>query len=103
MCYPFLEKLEQANNKSVPIQLFSGPEVRGTRPVLVTFENFKDRETVLRLAKVLKKANIHVTEDLSRRTRESRYHILGTLHNLCKTIGVFQTPHMHLHACMLIL
>jgi hypothetical protein len=26
-----------------------------------------------RLAKTLKKANIHVTEDLSRRTRESRY------------------------------
>jgi len=51
---------------------FSGPEVRGTRPVLVTFENFKDRETVLRLAKTLKKANIHVTEDLSRRTRECR-------------------------------
>ena len=49
-----------------------GPEVRGTRPVLVTFENFKDRETVLRMAKTLKKANIHVTEDLSRRTRESR-------------------------------
>ena len=25
-----------------------GPEVRGTRPVLVTFENFKDRDEVLR-------------------------------------------------------
>ena len=50
----------------------SGPEVRGCRPVLVTFESFKDRETVLRLAKVLKKANVIVTEDLSKRTRESR-------------------------------
>ena len=27
-----------------------GPEVRGTRPVLVTFENFKDRDEVLRKA-----------------------------------------------------
>ena len=28
--------------------VYSGPEVRGTRPVLVTFENFKDRDEVLR-------------------------------------------------------
>jgi 16S rRNA C1402 (ribose-2'-O) methylase RsmI len=39
---------------------------------LVTFETFKDRETVLRMAKVLKNANVIVTEDLSKRTRESR-------------------------------
>ena len=51
----------------------SGPEVRGCRPVLVTFETFKDRETVFRQAKMLKKgANIDVTEDLSKRTRENR-------------------------------
>ncbi len=50
-----------------------GPEVRGCRPVLVTFETFKDRETVLRQAKVLKKAaNIDITEDLSKKTRENR-------------------------------
>ena len=29
-----------------------GPEVQGTRPVLVTFENFKDREDVLKNSKV---------------------------------------------------
>lgn len=51
----------------------SGPEVRGCRPVLVTFETFKDRETVFRQTKMLKKgANIDVTEDLSKRTRENR-------------------------------
>ncbi len=45
----------------------AGPEVRGCRPVLVNFESFKDRETVLRQAKLLKKqAGIDVTEDLSR-------------------------------------
>merc|ERR1719277_2791285 len=62
--------------REVPIaratRIHTGPEVRGCRPVLVTFETFKDRETVLRLAKVLKKANVIVTEDLSKRTRESR-------------------------------
>ena len=34
--------------------LFEGPEVRGVRPVLVTFENFKDRDEVLRKARMLK-------------------------------------------------
>ena len=29
-------------------RVYSGPEVRGTRPVLVTFESFKDRDEVLR-------------------------------------------------------
>ena len=62
--------------RDIPVQratrIHTGPEVRGCRPVLVTFETFKDRETVLRMAKVLKKANVIVTEDLSKRTRESR-------------------------------
>ena len=56
---------------------------------MVTFENFKDRDEVLRKvttiaqknyfshisllqARMLKKANIHVEEDLSKRTRENR-------------------------------
>ena len=29
-------------------RVYLGPEVRGTRPVLVTFESFKDRDEVLR-------------------------------------------------------
>lgn len=36
------------------------------RPVVVTFQEFKDREEVLRKAGVLKGNNIHVTEDMSR-------------------------------------
>ena len=46
----------------------TGPEVGGTRPVLVTFEEFADRENVLRKAGMLRGSNIHVTEDLSRFT-----------------------------------
>ncbi|XP_023322484.1 uncharacterized protein LOC111696926 [Eurytemora carolleeae] len=53
-------------------RIYTGPEVQGTRPVLVTFENFKDREDVLKNSKVLKKSAVTVTEDLSKRTRESR-------------------------------
>ena len=51
---------------------FLGPEISGSRPVLATFENFKDREEVLRKGKLSKNSNIHISEDLSKRTRETR-------------------------------
>lgn len=44
----------------------------GSRPVLVTFEVFKDREEVLRKGNMLKGSNIHIGEDMSKRIRESR-------------------------------
>ena len=47
-------------------RVMTGPDVVGCRPVVVTFEEFKDREEVLRKAGVLKGNNIHVTEDMSR-------------------------------------
>merc|ERR1719210_1730954 len=50
----------------------TGPAVSGRRPVIVTFENFKDRDSVLRRAPVLKKSGLHVTEDLSKSVREVR-------------------------------
>ena len=66
--------------------IFSGPDVRNTRPVLVTFEAFKDRETVLRQAKNLKKnAGIDVTEDLSKRTRESRQELRKFMRKIKRT------------------
>ena len=54
----------------------TGPEVRGCRPVLVAFETFKDRETVLKQSKVLKRANIDVTEDFSRKIRRHREELI---------------------------
>ena len=53
-------------------RMFTGPEVFGCRPVLVTFEDFKDREEVFKNSRLIKKPTISVTEDLSKRTRESR-------------------------------
>ena len=47
-------------------RIYTGPEVSGCRPLLVTFEDFKDREEVLRKTAMLKGSNIHVTEDMSR-------------------------------------
>ena len=46
--------------------LYSGQFIHILRPVVVTFQEFKDREEVLRKAGVLKGNNIHVTEDMSR-------------------------------------
>ena len=53
-------------------RMFTGPEVFGCRPVLVTFEDFKDREEVLKNSRFIKKPTISITEDLSKRTREAR-------------------------------
>ena len=65
--------------------MYTGPEVSGSRPVLVTFETFKDREEVvlncllpdssyqvLRKGNLLKGSSIHISEDISKRVRESR-------------------------------
>ena len=51
---------------SAASRIMTGPDVVGTRPVLVTFQEFKDREEVLRKSGVLKGSNIHITEDMSR-------------------------------------
>ncbi len=40
--------------------MFAGPDVSGSRPVLVTFEQFKDREDVFRKESKLKGTNIHI-------------------------------------------
>ena len=52
--------------------MYTGPEVQGSRPTLVTYESFKDREDVLKNSRAMKGTHISVTEDLSKRTRESR-------------------------------
>ena len=52
--------------------MLTGPEVRGCRPVLIHFANWKDREEVLAKSKLLRGTNIYVTEDLSRKIREHR-------------------------------
>ena len=53
-------------------RMLTGPEVRGSRPVLVNFAYWKDREEVLSKSRLLKGTNIYITEDLSRKMREHR-------------------------------
>ena len=53
-------------------RLYAGPDVHGCRPVLVTFEEFNDREDVLATSKVMKETGITITEDISKKVREAR-------------------------------
>jgi len=53
-------------------RLFSGPEVNNCQPIVVTFEEFLDRDEILKIAKLKRHPGFSVTEDLSKKTREAR-------------------------------
>ena len=52
----------------------TGPSMLKCRPVTVSFRHFKDREDILKASKFLKvtEDNIHITEDVSKQTREAQ-------------------------------
>ena len=52
---------------------------------MVTFENFKDREEVLRKGKLSRNSNIHISEDISKRTRETRAELRKFMRKIKKT------------------
>ena len=45
-----------------------------SRPIVVTFEEFKDRDEVLRKAGLVKGGQVHVTEDMSRKVSHHHHH-----------------------------
>ena len=49
----------------------SAPEVNGARPCIVSFAAWKDKENVLRQAKLLKGCGIYITEDVSHKNGQS--------------------------------
>ena len=61
-------------NRDLPIMRVKrtthGPEVRGCRPVTVSFERWQDRDDVLRKANLLNGSNIYISEDFSKRVRD---------------------------------
>ena len=65
--------------------MHSGPEVSGCKPVLVTFEEYKDRDEVLRKSNTLKGSGLSVTEDMSRRVREARTELRKFMRELKKS------------------
>ena len=50
----------------------SAPEVSGARPCIVSFAAWKDKENVLRQAKLLKGCGIYITEDVSHKNGQSQ-------------------------------
>ena len=70
----------------VAVRMKKGPEVRGCRPVLVTFSYFKDREEIFQKSKLLQtNCSILVTEDMSKKTREARYELQKFLVKLARS------------------
>ena len=68
------------------VRLMKGPEVRGCRPVLVTFSYYKDREEIFQKSKLLQtNCSILVTEDMSKKTREARYELQKFLVKLARS------------------
>ena len=53
-------------------RMFNGPEINNCQPIVVTFEEFNDKEEVLKIAKLKKFSGFSITEDLSKKTREAR-------------------------------
>ena len=49
-----------------------GPEINGCRPVVLTFRLFKDRDEVFRKAGMLRGSNLHISEDVTRKAKDSR-------------------------------
>ena len=53
-------------------RMYTGPEVHGCRPVLVRFEDFNEKEEVLKTSKLLKDSGLTVTQDFPKKIREAR-------------------------------
>ena len=53
-------------------RMYTGPEVHGCRPILVTFEDFNEKEEVLKTSKLLKDCGLTVTQDIPKKIREAR-------------------------------
>ena len=52
-----------------------GPEVRGSKPILVCFEKYTDKDDILRKASKLRGTNIYVGEDFSKRVKDQRHEL----------------------------
>ena len=46
-----------------------GPDFRGHKPIQVCLVNYRDKEEILRKARLLKGSNIYISEDFSRKVR----------------------------------
>ncbi len=53
-----------------------GPDFRGHKPIQVCLVNYRDKEEILRKARLLKGSNVYISEDFSRKVREHRNELI---------------------------
>ena len=47
-------------------RIWHGPDFRGHKPIQLCIVNYRDKEEILRKARLLKGSNIYISEDFSR-------------------------------------
>jgi len=57
-------------------RVWHGPDFRGHKPIQVCFVLYRDKEEVLRKARLLKGSNVYIGEDFSRKVREHRHELI---------------------------
>ncbi len=63
-------------NFAICFRIWHGPDFRGHKPIQVCIVNYRDKEEILRKARLLKGSNIYVSEDFSRKVREHRHELI---------------------------
>ena len=64
------------------MRILTGSEVSGCRPVLVTFEKFGEREEVYKKSNLLKGSGLHISEDITRQTKDKRNELRNFMRDL---------------------
>ena len=57
-------------------RIWHGPDFRGHKPIQICIVHYRDKEEILRKARLLKGSNIYVSEDFSRKVREHRHELI---------------------------
>ena len=57
-------------------RIWHGPDFRGHKPIQICLVNYRDKEEILRKARLLKGSNIYISEDFSRKVREHRHELI---------------------------
>ncbi|CAB4067269.1 unnamed protein product [Lepeophtheirus salmonis] len=55
---------------------WNGPDIRGSKPITVSFDKWHDKEDVLRKGKLLRGSHIYVGEDFSKKVKEHRAELM---------------------------
>ena len=65
-------------------RIFTGSEVSGCRPVMVTFESFRQREEVYKKAGMLRGTGLHISEDMTKQTKDKRNELRNYMRDVKK-------------------